>query len=261
MATKYHIEIKTADQYKAGTDSNIFIRLYGSRGISSEVRLNGHIKGNAFERNHLDKCDLSFDEDFGDIYMITLRSDMMYAGAGWLCNYFTVQREGSGVVKFQFPSGEWIENKAVRQYHATSGYSYELPAPSPSWTKINGATHHIPANTAMERTVKSTLTVDVNKSEVQVIKTATKSSLSVAVDVVKAAFEFQIDTSLTKQVENKLHQSLEISTKVNIEAKSEARTLQEVWSQCDYIFEARLGEDTYMFRVPMKKEFAGFIEV
>lgn len=127
MATTYHIEIKTADQYLAGTDANIFIKLYGSRGISPEERLNGHISGNAFERNHVDKCDLSFNDDCGDIYMISVRSDQLWAGADWMCDYFTVQRENGPIVKFQLPSGQWIEDESVHQYHATAGYPYDLP--------------------------------------------------------------------------------------------------------------------------------------
>ena len=33
----YEVKIKTADQYLAGTDANIFIVLYGALGISCEV--------------------------------------------------------------------------------------------------------------------------------------------------------------------------------------------------------------------------------
>ena len=36
------------DQQGAGTDSNIFVRLIGERGITNEVRLNGFAKGNIF---------------------------------------------------------------------------------------------------------------------------------------------------------------------------------------------------------------------
>lgn len=261
MATTYHIEIKTADQYLAGTDANIFIKLYGSRGISPEERLNGHISGNAFERNHVDKCDLSFNDDCGDIYMISVRSDQLWAGADWMCDYFTVQRENGPIVKFQLPSGQWIEDESVHQYHATAGYPYDLPEHAASWTKIYGATHYIPPNMEMECSIKSILSIDVNVSEVQVIKTSTKTALSVEVDAIKSAFEFQIESSLNKQVENKLHQSMEVCSSVRISAQDSERTFQEVWSQCDYVFEAHLGDDTYNFRVPMQKVFAGFFEV
>lgn len=118
-----------------------------------------------------------------------------------------------------------------------------------------------PPNMEMECSIKSILSIDINVSEVQVIKTSTKTALSVEVDAIKSAFEFQIESSLNKQVENKLHQSMEVCSSVRISAQDSERTFQEVWSQCDYVFEAHLGDDTYNFRVPMQKVFAGFFEV
>ena len=49
----YHIEVLTADESGAGTDSNIFLTLVGDRESSSEHRLNGLIGGDAFERGRL----------------------------------------------------------------------------------------------------------------------------------------------------------------------------------------------------------------
>jgi hypothetical protein len=50
MAANYEFTIHTGDQATAGTDSNIFVVLYGERGTTDEVRLNGYISGDAFER-------------------------------------------------------------------------------------------------------------------------------------------------------------------------------------------------------------------
>lgn len=261
MSTCYHIKIKTADQYLAGTDSNIFLRLYGAEGISPEIRLNGYISGNAFERNNLDECDITLDEDCGDIYMICVRSDMLWAGADWLCDYFKVQRETGNIVTFQIPSGQWIEDTSIHQYNATAGYPYNLPEPTITWKKVYEACHYIPPHISMDNNVKTTLSIDVNTNEVTVVNTSTQSTVSVGVDAIKAAFEFQIDSSLTKQVDNQLHKSMEISSTVHIPESDTKRTLQEVWDECDYVFSAQLGNVTYNFNIPTQKIFSGFEEV
>ncbi|MEG1847627.1 MAG: PLAT/LH2 domain-containing protein [Lachnospiraceae bacterium] len=214
--SKYHILIKTADQYLAGTDSNIFLQLYGASGISPEVRLNAYISGNAFERNCLDECTVDFLEDFGDIYMIAVRSDMLWASSDWMCDYFTVQCENKAIVTFQLPGGLWIDDTNVRQFHSTAGYLYNLPEHQVKWKQEYGACHFAPPNIEMETTIMSALAIEVNMSDVSIVNTSTKAEVSVEIDAIKAAFAFQIDTSLSKQVDNKLHQSLEISTVVEI---------------------------------------------
>jgi len=261
MSKKYKIRIKTADQYLAGTDANIFIKLYGAIGISPEIRLNGHISGNAFERGNTDECTISLDDDCGDIYMIKLRSDMLWAGADWLCDFITIQREQGAAVTFQLPSGVWIDDTSVHQYHATSGYDYNLPEHTVAWKKIYGACHYIPPRLSMDTVVKTTLSIDVKTSEVSVTDTSTKTQLKVEIDAIEAAFEFQINSSLTKQLDNQLHKEIEISSTIHIPESDKERTLQEVWSECDYVFSAQLGGNTYSFTIPDQKVFSGFKEI
>ena len=172
-----------------------------------------------------------------------------------------MQREGEVVVKFQLPSAQWIEDEAVHRYQATEGYEYNLPEHRVEWRTVPGATHYIPPNLSMDKEIKTVLTIDVNTSEVSVINTSTKAGVEVELDAIKAAFEFQIDTSLTKQLDNQLHKSQELTTTVHIPEADRERTLQEVWSECDYIFSAQMGGDTYNFRVPDQKVFSGFVEV
>ena len=66
--TRYNVTIHTADEYLAGTDSNIFLKLYGPLGESREVRLNPLMKGNFFERNDIDRATIEVPESLGDIY-------------------------------------------------------------------------------------------------------------------------------------------------------------------------------------------------
>lgn len=94
MSMKYKFEVKTGDEAGAGTDSNIFVVAYGEYGQLPETRLNGHISGNAFERNKKDTCTIKFDDDVGRIYKIDIRSDCRYAGSSWLLSNVKITRQG-----------------------------------------------------------------------------------------------------------------------------------------------------------------------
>lgn len=118
---KYLFSIKTADEYKAGTDANIFVILEGEFGKTEEIRLNGYISGNAFERNNVDSCTVDFKKDVGRVFRIIVRSDMMYAGAGWRVSYFELTRKGGKKNDLsdklsRFDINEWIEDKKNHIY-------------------------------------------------------------------------------------------------------------------------------------------------
>ncbi len=118
----YEFEIKTGDQSGAGTDSNIFLVLYGEYGETSEVRLNGHISGNAFERNKTDKFKIDMNEDVGRVYRIDLRSDCKYAGSDWLLSYIKITRSGKteedeSNLPSTFQINKWINNQASKKFY------------------------------------------------------------------------------------------------------------------------------------------------
>lgn len=116
----YEVTIKTADRRYAGTDSNIFIRLHGTKAISDEIRLNPLTNvTNCFERNEKNKCKLSMDTDCGEIYRITVSSDCKYGGSDWCLDYIEVKKSDSeSVWKFQY--GGWIADTKKRDIDATS---------------------------------------------------------------------------------------------------------------------------------------------
>ena len=143
---EYNIEIKTADEYLAGTNSNIFIILHGEKGQTVEERLNGHISHNAFERNQIDSLSLPLD-DVGEIYKIDLRSDYMYPGAGWRVSYVKVTREDSSrssmfyinqwiedtdTRTFQMSIDDWSQNQAVFKTEIIEYKKYPISVPSNS---------------------------------------------------------------------------------------------------------------------------------
>lgn len=90
----YAVGVKTSDIRRAGTDANIRLRLNGANGKrvggTTGVLLNPKLSGNAFERNDLDRLNLSGQPDIGPIASITLNSDGNHPGADWNVAYVTV---------------------------------------------------------------------------------------------------------------------------------------------------------------------------
>lgn len=268
---KYHFEIKTADQYLAGTDANIFVRLYGERGISkNEIRLNGYISDNAFERDQHDYFDVTLNEDLGDIYMIDVRSDNKYGGAGWLCSYFKITRkaqnekgeEVSGpTVTFSLPSGEWIEDTKVHTYKATDGFPVDVPEHKEQLMKIVMGTHFVPANIEMQLTCENKVSVNIEYSQVNVMDNTTKAAVEVTVDAIQAAVENELKLSLSKQMSNLFGTTFTRTNTVTVPPADHPRAYQEIWYETRYTFAAKVGEDTYSFSIPTDRLFYGLEEV
>jgi hypothetical protein len=109
----YKIFVKTADEKGAGTDSNLFLRLFGAKGQSNEIRMNSRVKGNAFERNDMNV--FKVDEDLGPIYEISLKSDKMYSGADWRPDYIRVEGKEQST---KFVIGHWIRDTKTYTFTA-----------------------------------------------------------------------------------------------------------------------------------------------
>jgi hypothetical protein len=86
----YQVSIKTGNESGAGTDSNIFMTIYGTAGQTEETRLNGLISGDAFERNKTDTLTLKNLSDVGSLTKVTIRSDGSIAGSAWLLESVTI---------------------------------------------------------------------------------------------------------------------------------------------------------------------------
>jgi PLAT/LH2 domain len=86
----YKVSIKTGDKTGAGTDSNIFMTIYGEKGQTGEIRLNSLISGNAFERNQTDVLTVLGSPDVGTFTKVKIRSDGKYAGPGWYLESVTI---------------------------------------------------------------------------------------------------------------------------------------------------------------------------
>jgi len=114
----YRIEVQTGDMSGAGTDSNIYVTIYGDKAATNEVRLNGYISGNAFERGDLDRLTLVGLVDVGTMKKLKVRSDGAWAGSGWYLSWVKV----NGI---QATFNRWIDGETA--------YA-SFPAPEPPTT-------------------------------------------------------------------------------------------------------------------------------
>jgi hypothetical protein len=107
------VTIKTADRFMAGTDNDVYIRLYGKTGeASDEFCLNDLIRGNEFERNNADVATFEVGKDLGDIVKIDLRFDDRF-NDDWDLEWVKVRRDESGAQESYFPYSAWLSNTKI----------------------------------------------------------------------------------------------------------------------------------------------------
>jgi hypothetical protein len=103
MAVYYEVWIRTTDDISgAGTDSNIYLQLFGTKGQSEVFRLNGRIDGDAFEEGDLDIVKLTPSKpngDIGAIQKVIVQSDGKYSGSDWHLQDIKVLRIPSNTVR------------------------------------------------------------------------------------------------------------------------------------------------------------------
>ncbi len=85
----YIITTKTANKRGAGTDSNVFIQIYGADGKTEEVSVNNRTDN--FERGKEDVFKIEAD-DVGPIYKVRIGHDGAGMNAGWMLESLSIQR-------------------------------------------------------------------------------------------------------------------------------------------------------------------------
>lgn len=230
--TKYQISFFTADEFKAGTDANVFIQFRGELGQSEEYRVNGSLKGNAFERGDTDTLVLELNDNLGRIYELILRSDMMYAGAGWRLDRVTITKEGD-VKTSNFSIYDWISDKKKHKYYDPTSLG-KFNASFEDRIVENNIIHTVPANVTM--TIEDSYEIQIgyllSETKVEEISTSTKVGASKdstkgtsAFDntVLKANIEFAINTR------NSTEKTMQISTQ-----KKQTYKQTACFEKCDH---------------------------
>lgn len=116
LLKQYTIYVKTGDVQFAGTNANVYIKLYDSKGNKTKYFHLDKILRDDFERGHLDDFLLEDEADLCDISMIELWRDTSGLWDDWYVNYIQVQTEKSEET-YSFPILKWI--KAHHNYRIT----------------------------------------------------------------------------------------------------------------------------------------------
>ncbi len=89
---QFYLEVKTSDRSGAGTDSSIFLTIYGDKGDTGEVNIGKYAgDGNNFERNDKDCFNVVYDSGtVGTINKIVIRKDNGGVGPDWYCDYIII---------------------------------------------------------------------------------------------------------------------------------------------------------------------------
>ncbi|XP_059845764.1 lipoxygenase homology domain-containing protein 1 [Hypanus sabinus] len=122
---KYKISVYTGDVYRAGTDANVFITIYGDLGDTGERKLSkSDSHANKFERNQVDTFTLEA-VDLGQIYKIKIRHDNTMASPDWFLEKVEVV-DMDLEENYLFMCERWLsktkEDKSIERILYAKGY-------------------------------------------------------------------------------------------------------------------------------------------
>nr|XP_057926865.1 lipoxygenase homology domain-containing protein 1 isoform X2 [Doryrhamphus excisus] len=124
----YHVSVRTGDMYKAGTDANIFLTIYGDLGDTGERKLAvSENNRNKFERGQVDKFTIEA-VDLGQVFKIRIRHDNSMVGADWYLDQVEVLDVDTEEV-YMFLCERWLskkkEDKRLERTFFVKGYEGE----------------------------------------------------------------------------------------------------------------------------------------
>lgn len=103
-ARNYNVQVKTGTYSGAGTDSNVYLTIFGNDNgtevNTGRILLNPLISDNAFENGDLNTILLENAKDVGEITKIKLEADINIAGDDWYAEYVTVDDKEFSIQKW-----------------------------------------------------------------------------------------------------------------------------------------------------------------
>ncbi len=259
---RYYFVVHTCDEYLAGTDSNIFVTLHGEKGTSESQRLNGHISGNAFERNDYDCFYIDYDHDVGEVYKITIHTDDMYAGSDWKCDYFHISTQEinkSSDNCSQFIVNEWIQDSSKNyEYIADKGYNYSSKVKKDNFVVIQSGEINIPPHATYNHEIKTSLSYTIDYSEVVTTDESTGESISLDTKAIKANFEYKINNTIETTSKITLNNTVEFTGTISIaETSDKHRRYAVLWNERQDEYSVEMGNIILKFTIPIERTFAG----
>lgn len=106
VPVKYEIIVITGDVKRAGTDSNVYITIYGSNGDSGKRSLKQKFR-NLFERGQTDHFILEM-LDLGELLRVKVEHDGSSHNSGWYLECVEVTNTANSVTTI-FLCGKWLD--------------------------------------------------------------------------------------------------------------------------------------------------------
>ncbi|KAL8614278.1 hypothetical protein ACOMHN_007616 [Nucella lapillus] len=105
--TTYHVNVKTGDVRNAGTDANVFLKIFGSKGDTDNLKLrSSETTSNKFEKGRTDLFKLDT-TDVGKIKKIKIGHDGTKPGSGWFLDEVTIDVPSQGQ-HYRFACHRWL---------------------------------------------------------------------------------------------------------------------------------------------------------
>ncbi|KAK7479806.1 hypothetical protein BaRGS_00028986, partial [Batillaria attramentaria] len=105
--TTYHVHVKTGDVRNAGTDANVFLKIFGSKGDTDSLKLHSSEQGsNKFEKGRTDLFKLET-TDIGKIKKIKIGHDNSKPSAGWFLDEVRIDIPSRGE-QYRFACHRWL---------------------------------------------------------------------------------------------------------------------------------------------------------
>jgi len=118
---KYTVAVTTADERGAGTDSGIYIRLYGENDEETILQRMEDPEYNDFEQGSTHSYTIYADKDLGEINKIYLESDMRGSYADWKVSKVKVSLEDDSDNEYIFEeTHEFDSNDKFRYFYRTN---------------------------------------------------------------------------------------------------------------------------------------------
>ncbi|XP_059150632.1 lipoxygenase homology domain-containing protein 1-like isoform X2 [Physella acuta] len=108
--TSYHVSVRTGDKKGAGTDANVFLKIFGTRGDTGILQLRqSENSSNKFEKGKTDLFKLEA-EDIGKIKKIRIGHDNSKLGAAWYLEEVLIKVPSKGE-HYSFACRKWLSDK------------------------------------------------------------------------------------------------------------------------------------------------------
>lgn len=128
----FNIEIKTSDVSKAGTDSDIYLAVYGENGKTEQINISDLAGGiGSFEKGDKDTFKIGFEAaNLGKITGIDVRKNNSGTGPDWHLEYIQITEEvmdNGNAQSVRFDFNQWIEDETVRKETVTNTIVHKSP--------------------------------------------------------------------------------------------------------------------------------------